>query len=63
MSFRSNGRKRSPRYIFSSLFLLIVGVICILISAQSHFSTTWSVIVGLVMIFLAVLMFKNANEL
>ena len=63
MSFRNNGRKRNPKYIFSALFLVIVGVICLMISAQSHFSTTWSIIVGLVMIFLGVLMFKNANEL
>ena len=63
MSFRNNGRKRSPRYIFSALFLVVVGLICIAISAQSHFSTTWSIIVGLVMIFLGILMFKNANEI
>ena len=63
MSFRNNGRKRNPKYIFSSIFLFVVGIICVLIAAQSHFSTTWSVIVGLVMIFLGVLMLKNANEL
>lgn len=63
MSFRNNGRKRSPKYIFSALFLAVVGILCLLLAAQSHFSTTWSVIVGLVMIFLGVLMFKNANEL
>ena len=63
MSFRNNGRRRSPKYIFSSLFLVIVGLICVAIAAQSHFSTTWSVIVGLVLIFLGILMFNNANEL
>ena len=43
--------------------MIVVGIICIMISAQSHFSTTWSIIVGAVMIFLGILMFKNANEL
>ena len=63
MSFRNNGYKRKPKYIFSSVFMIVVGIICIMISAQSHFSTTWSIIVGAVMIFLGILMFKNANEL
>ena len=63
MSFRNNGQKRNPKYIFSAIFLLIVGLLCIYFAAQSHFSTTWSVIVGLVMIFLSAIMFKNANEL
>ncbi len=62
MSFRNNGRRRDPKYIFSALFLIVVGIICVMIAAQSHFSTTWSIIVGLVMIFLGILMFKNANE-
>ena len=63
MSFRNNGRKRDPKYIFSAVFLLIVGVISLLIAAQSYLNTTWSVIVGVITIFLAILMFKNANEL
>lgn len=62
MSFRNNGRRRDPKFIFSAVFLIVVGVICVMIAAQSHFSTTWSIIVGLVMIFLGILMFKNANE-
>ena len=63
MSFRNNGHKRNPKYIFSAIFLFIVGILCLMMSASSHFSTTWSVIVGLVMLFLGVIMFKNANEL
>ena len=63
MSFRNNGRKRDPKYIFSSVFLIVVGLISLSIAAQSHFSTTWSVIVGLITVFLGILMFKNSNEL
>ena len=62
MSFRNNGRKRDPKFLLSGLFMIIIGALCVGAAAASHFSTTWSVIVGLVIIFLGILMFKNANE-
>ncbi|MGX8684205.1 MAG: hypothetical protein ACSW78_02905 [Lachnospiraceae bacterium] len=63
MSFKNNGHKRDPRYVFSALFLIFVGISCLLLAVGSHFSTTWSVIVGIVMLFLGVIMFKNSNEM
>ena len=63
MSFRNNGRRRDPKYVFGAVFMIVIGILCILLAAASHFSTTWSVIVGAVITFLGILMFKNANEL
>ena len=63
MSFRNNGRRREPKYVFGAIFMVVIGLLCLLLAAQSHFSTTWSMIVGVVVTFLGILMFKNANEL
>lgn len=63
MSFRNNGRKRDPKYLFGSIFMIVVGILSLSMAAASHFSTTWSVIVGLIITLLGILMFKNANEL
>ena len=63
MSFRNNGRKREPKYVFGAIFMIVIGLLCLFLAAQSHFSTTWSMIVGIVVTFLGILMFKNANEL
>lgn len=63
MSFRNNGRRRDPKYLFGSIFMIIVGLLCLFTAASTHFSTTWSLIVGVVITFLGLLMFKNANEL
>lgn len=62
MSFRGNGRKRNPKYILSSLFMALVGVISIIMTRTAGWSSYWD-IVGIVVLFLAVIMFKNANEL
>ncbi len=62
MSFRNNGRKRNPRYILSAVFMLLIGIIVIVLAQTSDWGFHWNVI-GAVVIFLAVIMFKNANEL
>ncbi len=62
MSFRNNGRKRNPRYILSSLFMLLVGIVVIVLAQTSDWGFHWNVIGGIV-IFLGIIMFKNANEL
>ena len=62
MSFRNNGRKRDPKYMLSGVFMIVIGVLCLYLAADSHFSTTWSLVVGVVVTFLGILMFKNANE-
>ena len=63
MSFRNNGRRREPKYVFGAIFMIVIGLLCLFLAAQSHFSTTWSMIVGIVITFLGILMFKNSNEL
>ena len=62
MSFKSNGQKRNPKYILSSIFMLFVGIIVIILAQTSDWGFHWNVI-GAILIFLAVIMFKHANEL
>lgn len=62
MSFRRNGRKRNPKYILSAIFMVIVGAVCLSMTMVSDWARYWDVI-GIIVIFLGVLMFKNANEL
>ncbi len=62
MSFRNNGQKRNPKYILSSVFMLFIGIIVIILAQTSDWGFHWNVI-GAILIFLAAIMFKNANEL
>lgn len=62
MSFRRNGRKRDPKYVLGSLFMVGVGAICLTMTIASDWARLWDVI-GIIIIFFGVLMFKNANEL
>ena len=62
MSFRNNGRKRNLRYIQSALFMLLIGIVVIILAQTSNWGFHWNVI-GAIVIFLSVIMFKNANEL
>lgn len=62
MSFRNNGRKRDPKYILSSVFMIVVGALCLAMTMASDWSRVWDV-VGIVVMFLGIIMFKNANEL
>ena len=63
MSFRNNGHKRDPKKIFSAAFLIIVGILCLIVGPTSHFSNTMSIAVGVAMLFLGIIMFKNSNEM
>ncbi len=62
MSFRGNGRKRNPRYILSAAFLVFAGIIALIMTHTANLKAYWDS-VGIVVIFLGILMFKNANEL
>lgn len=61
MSFRKNGRKRDMKYVFGSLFLLLVGLVCMLMAARDGWAIAW-VLTGLAVIYFGIVMFKNSNE-
>lgn len=62
MSFRNNGRKRDPKFLLSSIFLFCIGLLCLLFSASTTFKSSWNVPIGIIILFLGIIMFKNANE-
>jgi len=62
MSFRNNGRKRDPKYLLSSIFMIVVGIICLIFSASTTFKSSWNIPVGVIVLFLGIIMLKNANE-
>ena len=62
MSFKSNGHKRDPKYILSSIFMVCVGGLCLAMTMASDWSRIWDV-VSIIVMLLGILMFKNANEL
>lgn len=62
MSFKNNGHKRDPRYLASSIFMLVVGILCLFSSAGIVFKSSWGLPVGAIITFLGIIMFKNANE-
>lgn len=61
MSIRNNGQKRSPRRILSALFLLFVGIICLILTFRNGFRLSWLVI-SLAVLYLAFAMFRSSNE-
>ena len=62
MSFRNNGRKRDVKYIIGAIFMFIIGLILVAFAIlDGHLS--WRTITAAIVIFLSVIMFKNANEL
>ena len=62
MSFKNNGHKREPKYVFGSIFMIIVGGLCLAMTMASDWARIWDV-VGIIVMLLGILMFKNANEL
>ncbi len=61
MTIRNNGQKRDTKRILSSLFLLIIGLICLYISFKDGLRFSWLVISAAVL-FLSVRMFASSNE-
>ena len=61
MTIRNNGQKRDTKYLLSSLFMLIVGLICLYFAFHNGFSWAW-LIISLAVLYLSFAMFRNSNE-
>ena len=74
MSIKNNGNRRDPRYLASSIVLLIVGVLLLIVSItgsilsvkgatyQFHYTRT-TYIISFITLYLAFAMFRRSNEL
>ena len=62
MSLKPNGRRRDPRRVLISLFILLVSLICFFLTFKDGFRWAWFMISCAVLYF-AFAMFKNSNEL
>ena len=62
MSFRNNGHKRDIRFLAGGLGMLFVAVILFIIALSDKGIWSWQGIAAIVILFLGLLMLKNANE-
>ena len=61
MTIRNNGSKRDPKRILSSLFLLLVALVCFYFTFRNGFRFSWLVI-SCAVLYLSFAMFRSANE-
>ncbi len=61
MTIRNNGQKRDSKRILSSIFLLLIGLVCLYIAISSSKSWAWYVISAAIL-YLAFAMFRSSNE-
>ena len=61
MTIKNNGQRRDPKLILSSLFLLIVGLICLYIAFRNAWKLSW-VLISIAILYLSFAMFRNSNE-
>lgn len=61
MTIKSNGSKRDPKRILSSLFLLLVAILCFYFTFRDDFKFAW-LIISLAVLYLSFAMFRSANE-
>ncbi len=61
MTIRNNGQKRNSKYLLSSLFLLIVALICLYFTFSNGFKWAW-LLISLAIFYLSFAMFRNSNE-
>lgn len=61
MTIRNNGQKRDTKRILSSIFLLIVALLCFYLTFRHGFNFVW-LIISLAMLYLSFAMFRSANE-
>lgn len=62
MSFRNNGHKRDIRFLAGGLGMLFVAVILFIMAFSDKGIWSWQGITAIVILFLGLLMLKNANE-
>lgn len=62
MSFRNNGHKRDIRLLAGGLGMLFVAVILFIMAFSDKGIWSWQGITAIVILFLGLLMLKNANE-
>lgn len=61
MTIRNNGQKRDTRRVLSSVFLLIVGLLCLYFTFNNGFRWAWLMISAAVL-YLSFAMFRSSNE-
>ncbi len=61
MTIKNNGQRRDPKRILSSLFLLLVGLLCLFFTFRNGFRFAW-LIISLAVLYLSFAMFRSANE-
>ena len=61
MTIRNNGHKRDTRRVLSSLFLLIVGLLCLFFTFHNGFRWAW-LLISIAIFYLSFAMFRSANE-
>lgn len=63
MSFKNNGHKRDARFLAGGIGMLFVGAILLLMAFADAGLSSWKGITSIIILFLGVLMVKNANEM
>ncbi|MDO4834565.1 MAG: hypothetical protein Q4A40_05980 [Bacillota bacterium] len=63
MSFRNNGHRRDPRFLAGGAGMLFVGIILLIMALSDVGMSSWQGVTSIVILFLGVLMLKNANEM
>ncbi len=61
MTIRNNGQKRDTKRVLSSLFLLLIALICLYITARNGWKWSWDMITA-ALFYLSIAMFRSANE-
>ena len=63
MSFKNNGHKRDPRMIAGGIGMIFVAVILLMMAFGGAGLSSWETVTGLIILFLGLIMVKNANEM
>lgn len=65
MSFKNNGHQRDPRFVAGGIGMIFVAVILFLLAFSDPNAglSSWKGITAIIILFLGVLMVKNANEM
>ncbi|MBQ6370642.1 MAG: hypothetical protein IJJ21_03560 [Firmicutes bacterium] len=61
MTIRNNGQKRDVKRVLSALFLLVVGLVCLVIAYRNDWKWSWDII-SIAILYLSFAMFRSSNE-